>query len=413
MSSIRSEKFSHGLERHFQFSPVDRINIPGSHGQPQWVYKKGTQDEIKICLSECPQTSADYYELAMALLYHSTYKNKPVWLNSHDHYELPKGSSEEDIYYHKTMRAQRDVAEHHYRNRVHQADRQFMADCKKIIDSRESAADVNVLEFEVLQAREKEMLALREAKHIKEEHLFRVMSTENLLTRCHVGNHPSGILKEYAKVNYKNSNWDFLELTDQQVKEAISQRTKIAAHKQLQFINSLLIEAAIAGHPKASEELDFILLSNKDNFKINIVRKFTTVDELEKLATDLKNNGGCGTYYLMENIDEASALSLCLFKVVADMRSAEKAACDLHSVEQGLSSLSLSVPSTPVAASARAVPNHLSIFLPVTPAASSAAATSAASSRPMSFVQEPELLYDPTPGSSAASAPASKTRGSR
>ncbi|MDR3490801.1 MAG: hypothetical protein P4M12_02015 [Gammaproteobacteria bacterium] len=321
MSFNRSPKNVFDISEHFQLAASSSSS---DNKRPVWIYKKGTPDEVSIALSVCPRTSSDFYELAIALLYHSTYKGANVWLNAQHPTDIPVGSSEDDLTFFSMLRHQREIVEQHFHERVHQADIQFKADCQ-LIANESNSIGVDNITFRFAQAKNKELLSIRIAKNTREEQLFRMLGAEQVLNDFNLKSKKALPFDRHDDLNHSDSKQDFLKLNVRRNSAELSKRLMDAATKKQKFSYDLLIDAAIAGHPKAAEELEFVKLNNVDNIQISLVKHFKTADEFEKLAYDLKNNGGEGTYYFMENPNDAKKLSEKLFVIANGLRLANAA----------------------------------------------------------------------------------------
>ena len=130
-----------------------------------------------------------------------------------------------------------------------------------------------------------------------------------------------------------------------------------------EFQCDLLAEAAKAGHKEAKEnliyaavfekdviaggKLDLIRFNCIDNIKIYLPKRFQTVDELRRLAIDLKS-GGTGLYYKMDNPDQAEQLSQNLLRIASNMEREQEMILAARTRDSRLAPISEAAEEAPI-----------------------------------------------------------------
>ena len=294
-------------------SPVKVVKNPPAHRaahrldyfiQPAqqtkyYIYKQGTPDEFYIVLYSRPETDIQYYNLAVALRDNLCVDWLPAQLTVEEVEQLEK---DDDFYSKFLTNPFPDIFSRSHIFYIHML-KPLVGDLlkqKKYIEANKDLHQEQKKElidslFSRFQAREKEVFA---------------DATKNLETEVSYYN---SVMPRMGKAKKF-----FHELARV---ETLSKQT----HQQQlqQFIDNLMLDAAIAGLPEAIREVKTTLhlFNNKDGIKIWLPKKFGSRSELEMLAMDLVKRPE-GNYYRMEKPQLAQRLSDILIKLAADLSNA-------------------------------------------------------------------------------------------
>lgn len=311
-----------------------------------YVYKAGTSDEVRITLPTLPQTADDLYQLAIVLRRNTEYCGQDVWLHGTD----PDDKQLLNLVY--------APVENEFNYLVAEAESEFkraaadaLSDYKKGLAVGQSEAELQVALTRKLEAAsDKESAAIKLAKAQRldvRQRLDRTMGKKaGFFVEGHDENGNEVLTKDHAKLEVS-----FLDIDKTHEQRVMTEQLCV---KEKQFINNLLLDAAVAGHAGAKAILDsdfdvvieavrkehseviqwvkaeygFRPIQNKDNNKDLIVWSQEpaprSAAELGAFANKLVEQGPNGDGYFLQNPNALDAIKTTMLGIAAHLVIMEK-----------------------------------------------------------------------------------------
>jgi hypothetical protein len=298
-----------------------------------YIYKMGTEDEVSIHMPKAPRDRDDFFELAMAVSKHKLFHGHYVFVEHDIKTDLAK-FGEDDKQILENINISLSNAEIKYRKTMTVIEESYQLKTDDLINKFKATTDTDeaIKAFRVAH----DVVSDEKERLIAQEKIQRDLDVQRLY-------HASEHLFKHSDANrasYTNEEWyikseqDFVEKFNEfnlHAERIIKERRAIALEKMLQkktnqFVENLLIDAAIAGHKTAYQHLKLEDLNCKDGIKLKMVKKFKTIDEMKMLLWDLKKYGASSTYYWLKNPQQVNDLQQGLQRLI-DAHKAHENQC--------------------------------------------------------------------------------------